>query len=146
MSRRLRWAALCAAVMAVVASGNVVQAKSVTCDEAGNCVVRCSQTLSNGTFIEYDEGTEITATDSSGRTVKFRCVKGQWVQQAGLQVGGGLFGNFTDTNIGSFEIAPEEDLVVDPRGSKGITYEGPRSLFHRPDFGGCDPNTVGCPG
>ena len=54
------------------------------------CVVYCSQTLSNGNFIEYEEGTVITSTDASGTTRKFKCVNGQWVQQASLVSGAGL--------------------------------------------------------
>ncbi|GMV85876.1 MAG: hypothetical protein AMXMBFR80_17310 [Dehalococcoidia bacterium] len=54
------------------------EAKSVRCDEAGNCKVYCTQTLPNGSYVEYEEGTQITITDKDGNEFKFVCKNGQW--------------------------------------------------------------------
>lgn len=78
--------ALLAAALAPLGLVGSAEAKSVQCDEAGNCKVYCSQTLPNGSFIEYEEGTKITATDKDGRQVTFVCKNGQWVQTAALQI------------------------------------------------------------
>ena len=123
----------------IAVSTSVAQAKSVQCNEAGVCVVYCSQTLSNGNFIEYEEGTVITSTDASGVTRKFKCVNGQWVQQASLVSGAGLAGMISPVGIASFKIA-EDDTTLS--GLKIVPDEGWNVILVscRPDFGGCNPN------
>ncbi|MBE0611286.1 MAG: hypothetical protein IH609_18030 [Dehalococcoidia bacterium] len=63
-----------------------VQAKSVRCDEAGNCKVYCTQNLPNGGVVEYEEGTQITVTTSDGKEYKFVCKNGQWEKAAAIQL------------------------------------------------------------
>jgi hypothetical protein len=135
----LRALALSVVMLATIgATANLAQAKSVVCDEAGNCKVYCSQTLPNGNFVEYEEGTKITATDKDGRTHTFVCKNGQWVQQALTVPSTGIFGNVSPNNIGPIQLDPETPI----RSDTDPFYIGPR----RPTFGGCNPDTVGCPG
>jgi hypothetical protein len=50
----------------------------------GACKTVCRQTLADGWTVDYDEGTEITVSSPDGKTTrKFKCVKGQWVQEMG---------------------------------------------------------------
>ncbi len=128
-------AALLGAALALPGAVGSAQAKSVQCDEAGNCKVYCSQTLPNGTFIEYEEGTKITATDKDGKQVTFVCKNGQWVQTASLEIPqwsrlkilgniavatiGGIQGTVAELECPEFDSAPcttGEPIVVAPPG------------------------------
>jgi len=64
----------------VFASGPAL-AKSVRCDERGNCKTYCTQSLPNGNWVEYEEGTEITVYNpETGGEFKYVCRDGQWVR------------------------------------------------------------------
>jgi hypothetical protein len=124
-------------------SSGSAQAKSITCDEAGNCVTRCSQTLGNGSFLEFDEGTEITVTDKDGVVRKFKCVNGDWVLQAGIQVGAGKFGNIGVASIGgvngelAYETCDDGDCTTTKR------LFGPPGRLRK--TGECNPTDIACP-
>jgi hypothetical protein len=69
---------------AVAAGGlgisGVAQAKSVRCDLSGRCKTYCTQSLPNGNYIEYEEGTKIIVTNADGKETTYTCKNGEWVQ------------------------------------------------------------------
>ena len=115
---------------------DVAQAKSVTCDEAGQCVTRCSQTLPDGGFVEYDAGTVITITDKDGAVHTFKCgADGQWVQQTRVLPGSGILGNIGVASIGGVNGTLTSD------GYDPIVFGPPGRLNVK---GGCNPQQVTC--
>ncbi|MGE5595718.1 MAG: hypothetical protein ACM3S1_06730 [Hyphomicrobiales bacterium] len=57
----------------------------ITCKWSGNdykCAQSCTQTLSDGATVYYEDGTEITIVTADGKTTKFKCKDGTWVQTA----------------------------------------------------------------
>lgn len=118
-------------------------AKDVQCDETGKCVVRCSQTTSNGNYITYDEGTEITVhTPADGQTRKYKCVNGNWVLQSALQVSQSKLGVLNPAALlqgvkGSFTM----DVEIDGSVVDTITFAFNPGRPTRPP---CDPQQVTC--
>jgi hypothetical protein len=64
----------------------VAQARSVRCDAAGHCKTYCTQTLPNGNYVEYEEGTNIIVTYTDGTQGHYTCKNGQWVKTSRVVV------------------------------------------------------------
>lgn len=142
LTKALATGALAAAMVSALGAVPAA-AKDVQCDEAGKCIVRCSQTHPNGNYITYDEGTVITVyTPADGKTTKYKCVNGEWVKQSALQVSQSKLGVLNPAALlqgvkGTVELTAEIDgaeieflrLIFDP----GRTTEPP-----------CDPQQVTC--
>ena len=60
----------------------VAQAKSVRCDANGTCKTYCTQSLPNGNYVEYEEGTNIIVTNPDGTETHYTCKNGEWVKTA----------------------------------------------------------------
>ena len=134
--RTLRVIVLCALFLASLGAGaGVVEAKSVKCDLAGNCKTYCTQTVANGSYIEYEEGTVITVTTTDGKETKNKCQNGEWVQQARTSPGAGIIGTISPNYIGPIQIKTVE---VDEGWDDG------KLIIRRPQVLPCGPNQVSC--
>ena len=79
-------AATGALAAAVIGIPGAAQAKSIRCDAAGTCKTYCTQSLPNGNYIEYEEGTKIIVTNADGKETTYTCKNGEWVQAARTRV------------------------------------------------------------
>lgn len=136
MRQVLRLVALVALVLGgLTITATAAQAKSVECNEAGQCTVRCTQTLPDGAYVEYEEGTTITITTADGQVYKYKCQNGNWVKQAALVVGVQLLGTIGPVSVGGVKLEGA-DVTADKAG----LY-----LTRRPDRTTCNPTDVACP-
>jgi len=78
--------AIAFASLGLAGFAGVADAKSIRCDAKGVCKTYCTQTLPNGNFVEYEEGTKIIVTNPDGTETHYTCKNGQWVQSASIVV------------------------------------------------------------
>jgi hypothetical protein len=125
--------------------------RRITCNDAG-CHEDCQQQLPNGDTAYYTHGTVITLYDGkTGEEIKFKCVDGQWVKQAGLQLPQFWKGLQILGNIGVGSLAGFKGDVTSTQCNDSpepvctdVSYTvGPPGLTL--SDGGCNPNQVFCP-
>ena len=78
--------AIAFASLGLAGFAGVADAKSKRCDANGTCKTYCTQSLPNGNFIEYEEGTKIIVTNADGTETHYTCKNGDWVKDARIVV------------------------------------------------------------
>lgn len=97
--------------------------------------MRCTQTLPDGAYVEYDEGTTITITTADGHVYKYKCQNGNWVKQSAALTIPTILGTIGPVSVGGIKLADTQSVSFD---TEGIL------LFRRPDRTTCNPQQVTC--